>query len=116
MSKLARIELVRSQFVGATLILAAHVGLPIQASAEPNGIVNFSAVQSKRSFVSINAAAARGDSEAMYLLAMLHIEGIIPKSDYDEGIHWLKKSAAKGNKDAERMYSFMDNAFSGEGC
>jgi len=102
--------------IGSSLVLTAFVGAPIGADPESGDLINASAVQSKRSAISIKAAASRGDPEAMYLLAMLHVEGKMPEADYDEGIRWLKKSAAKGYRDAQRMYAFMDSAFSGEGC
>jgi TPR repeat protein len=107
---------VRQVFFCSSLVLTACLGAPIDVRAEPGGITNASAVQSKRAVISIKAAASRGDPEAMYLLAMLHVEGKMPEADYDEGMRWLKKSAAKGNRDAQRMYAFMDSAFSGEGC
>lgn len=72
--------------------------------------------ESRRSVASLQAGAARGDPEAMYWLGMLHIEGNIDDADYDLGIRMLKRAATKGHKDAQRMYAFMDNAFSGEGC
>jgi TPR repeat protein len=107
---------VRQVFFCSSLVLTACLAAPIDATAEPGAITNASAVQSKRAVISIKAAASRGDPEAMYLLAMLHVEGQMPEADYDEGMRWLKKSAAKGNRDAQRMYAFMDSAFSGEGC
>lgn len=69
-----------------------------------------------RSPASLQAGASRGDPDAMYWYAMLHIEGKIEDADYDLGIRMLKRAATKGHKDAQRMYTFMDNAFSGEGC
>jgi len=102
--------------IGSSLMLTAVGGAPIGADAQSNDLTNATAVQYKRSVISIKAAASRGDAEAMYLLAMLHVEGKIAEADYDEGIAWLRKSARKGNRDAQRMYAFMDSAFSGEGC
>ena len=106
----------RRVLIGSSLVLTAFAGAPIGADAQSNDLTNASAVQSKRSVISIKAAASRGDAEAMYLLAMLHVEGKIAEANYDEGIAWLRKSARKGNRDAQRMYAFMDSAFSGEGC
>ena len=60
--------------------------------------------------------ADQGDTEAMYWLAMMHVEGTITGADYDRGVELLKKSAFRGNPNAARVFSFMENAFSGEGC
>ena len=70
----------------------------------------------KRSAASLKAGAARGDPDSLYWLAMLHIDGTIDDADYDLGVNLLKRASFKGHKDAQRMYTFMDNAFSGEGC
>jgi hypothetical protein len=40
----------------------------------------------------------------------------MPEANYDTGIAMLKRAAVKGHVDSQRMYHFMDNAFSGEGC
>ena len=71
---------------------------------------------SEKALRNVQIAAENGDAEAMYWLAMLHIEGSISSANYDRGIELLKASANRGNKNAERMYAFMGNAFSGEGC
>ena len=111
-----KIRRFKRALAGSSLVLSACVGAPIQAGVDPNGITNASATLSNRSVVSIKTGASRGEPKSMYLMAMLHIEGNIPGADYDEGIRWLKKSAAKGNRDAQRLFAFMENAFSGEGC
>ena len=43
---------------------------------------------------------------------MLHIEGAIDDADHDLGVSLLKRASFKVHKDAQRMYTFMDNAFS----
>lgn len=70
----------------------------------------------KSSVELVRTAAAGGNAEALYWLAMMHIEGSIKGADYDHGVELLQESARRGNKDAERMCAFMDSAFSGEGC
>ena len=70
----------------------------------------------KRAAVGLQAKAVRGDLDSIYLLAMMHIEGTMEDADYDTGYRMLKRAAAKGHKDSQRMYHFMDSAFSGEGC
>ena len=72
--------------------------------------------ESSRSVIKLESQAARGNLDAMYLLAMMHVEGDMPAADYDTGIAMLKRAAVKGHVDSQRMYHFMDNAFSGEGC
>jgi TPR repeat protein len=72
--------------------------------------------ESNRSVLKLESQAARGNLDAMYLLAMMHVEGDMPDANYDTGIAMLKKAAIKGHADSQRMYHFMDNAFSGEGC
>ena len=105
-----------TQAVAVSLVMAAFGGLQLQSVVADEGIKKGSAGREKRPTISIQAAATRGDAKAMYQLAMLHIEGAIEDADYDTGVRLLKRSASKGNRDAQRMYSFMDNAFSGEGC
>jgi TPR repeat protein len=72
--------------------------------------------EGSRSVLKLESQAARGNLDAMYLLAMMHVEGDMPDANYDTGIAMLKKAAIKGHADSQRMYHFMDNAFSGEGC
>ena len=72
--------------------------------------------EGSRSVLKLESQAARGNLDAMYLLAMMHVEGDMPDANYDTGISMLKKAAIKGHADSQRMYHFMDNAFSGEGC
>ena len=69
-----------------------------------------------RSMEAIQVAVGKGDLDAMYWLAMMHIEGSFDGANYDRGMELLKSAAFRGNKDAERMFAFMDSAFSGEGC
>ena len=102
--------------LAGSLLTASFVGASIQSATADDHTGKAIRSQPHRSVISLEAAAARGDPQAMYLIAMLHIEGAITDADYDLGVRLLKKSAAKGNKDAQRMYSFMDSAFSGEGC
>ena len=64
----------------------------------------------------MKAGAARDDPDSLYWLAMLHIEGAIDDADHDLGVSLLNRASFKVHKDAQRMYTFMDNAFSGEGC
>ena len=86
---------------------AANQGAPLEQNAEK---------RAKRTAISLEAKVARGDLDSMYMLAMMHIEGTMEQADYDTGVRMLKRAAAKGHKDSQRMYRFMDNAFSGEGC
>ena len=102
--------------LAGSLIIAASVGAPLQGAHADEAFKKVNASKQERSVITIKAAASRGEPEAMYKLAMLHIEGNIQNADYDTGVRLLKRSAAKGNRDAQRMYAFMDNAFSGEGC
>ena len=99
------------QTLPISLVLAIYAGLTF-----PGTEVLAAGPDSVRSLAAIQSAAARCDAEAMYWLAMLHIEGRIRDANYDRGVQLLMASAEKGNKDAKRMYAFMDNAFSGDGC
>ena len=97
--------------ISLSLVIAGYVGNSVldvcaQAAEEPSTV----------SVEMIQTAAAEGDVEALYWLAMMHIEGTITGADYERGMELLKTASRRGNKDAERMYAFMDNAFSGEGC
>ncbi len=99
------------QTISVSLVIAASAGaVPPSLGSEAAG------QDPDKAVASIRAAAARGDAEAMYRLAMLHIEGKLPNADYDLGVQLLMDSAAKGNEDADRMSAFMASAFSGEGC
>jgi TPR repeat protein len=97
--------------VSVSLVVAAYTGGAALGSGP-----HASEQVMNQSVESVQAAAAQGDIEAMYWLAVMHIEGTIAGADYDRGVELLKTSAFRGNPDAERMYTFMDNAFSGEGC
>ena len=97
--------------ISASLVLAAYV---VAAGLESE--TRASGYATDQSVAEIRSAAAGGDGEALFWLAMMHIEGSIENADYDRGIEFLRTSARRGNKDAERMWSFMDNAFSGDGC
>jgi TPR repeat protein len=108
---IARRDRSTGTIISASLVVAAYVvagGLESGAGAS-----EYTTVQS---VAEIQSAAAGGDGEALFWLAMMHIEGSIENADYDKGIELLRISARRGNKDAERMWSFMDNAFSGDGC
>ena len=115
---MAKIKLLNELMRGFAgfVAFAAYIGAPIQGRAADDGIKKVSEDEKPPSVIKLQTAASRGNPEAMYELAMLHVEGGIPNADYDQGIRLLKKAAAKGNQDAQRMYAFMDNAFSGEGC
>ena len=108
---IARMDMPFRKIISASLVVAAYgVTAGLEAGAEAGEDTT------DRSVAEIQSAAARGDGEALFWLAMMHIEGSISNADYDTGIEFLRASARRGNKDAERMWSFMDNAFSGEGC
>ena len=94
-----------------SLVLATYAG----GSAVVAG-VRREEPESERTAETIRVAAAQGDAQALYWLAMMHIEGTIAGADYEHGMELLKTASRRGNKDAERMFAFMDNAFSGEGC
>ena len=98
------------------LITAGSLMLLVFANAASQDLAAQGLEASKRAVIVLQSAAARGDADAMFKVAMLHIEGTVVDADYDYGVRLLKRSASKGNSDAQRMYAFMDNAFSGEGC
>lgn len=60
-------------------------------------------------------AAEKGDPGAMYWLGVAFIEGVVV-ADYDRGVFWLRKATRAGNKEAERLYNFIDSAQIGPGC
>ena len=95
----------------ASFVMAALV-----SGAVPGSETLSADAEEQRSLDAIQAAADQGDADAIYWLAMLHIQGSIADADYEKGIELLKSAAFRGNKDAERIFGFMDNAFSGEGC
>ena len=99
-----------------SLVAAAFAGV----TAPPTGVLagesSAGIVLVERTVQDTRLAAEQGNPKAMYWLAMMHIEGSIEDADYDYGVDLLRSSARRGNKDAKRMYLFMDNAFSGEGC
>ena len=97
------------------LVLCSFFGEPALASAEgldPAIPGHPQPAQLER----LRAQAAQGDLDAIYWLAMLHIEGKISGADYSTGTGLLRRAADQGHSDASRMWSFMHNAFSGEGC
>ena len=97
--------------ISASLVLAACV---VAAGLESGARAG--EYTTDQSVAEIRSAAAGGDREALFWLAMMHIEGSIENADHDKGIELLRTSARRGNKHAERMWSFMHNAFSGDGC
>lgn len=99
-----------------TLRKAASVSLVVAAYTGGAALGHASEQVMNQSVESVQTAAAQGEIEAMYWLAMMHIEGTIADADYDRGVELLKTSAFRGNSDAERVYSFIDSAFGGEGC
>lgn len=110
-TRIARKDRPLGTTITASLVVAAYVvasGLESGAGAGE--------YTTHQSVAEIQSAAAGGNGEALFWLAMMHIEGSIEDADYDKGIELLRTSARRGNKDAERMWSFMDNAFSGDGC
>ena len=99
--------------VTMSLVLSLHAASQVGAAGHKAPQVEKTA---ERTAISLQAKAGRGDLDSMYLLAMMHIEGTMENADYDTGYRMLKRAAAKGHKDSQRMYHFMDSAFSGEGC
>ena len=97
------------------LVLYSFFGEPVQASAQhvENGSREQSGIEQ---ILDLEGQAADGNLEAMYWLGMLHIEGKISDANYEKGSSLLRQAAARGHVDADRMWSFMNNAFSGDGC
>ena len=95
-----------------TLCLSQYAN-PLQASAEENTSEEKGA---QRTVLKLNSRATRGDLDAMYLLAIMHIEGAMDDADYEMGVRMLKKAPARRQADSQRMNQIMDNAISGEGC
>ena len=110
-TRIARKDRPLGTIISASLVVAVY---GVAASLESGA--GASEYTTGQSVDEIHSAAAGGDGEALFWLAMMHIEGAIENADYDKGIELLRTSARHGNKDAERMWSFMDNAFSGDGC
>ena len=102
------------RMVAGSLVMASMLGAPAAGAADD--LVKVNSSRPDHSVSGLKAAASQGDAQAMYQLSLLHIEGAISDADYDRGLRLLKRSAAMGNRNAQRMYAFMDNAFVGEGC
>ena len=54
-------------------------------------------------FEELSNAAQRGDSDSQCVLAIYYFEN----DDFDNGLYWLRKSAAKGNKYALEIFELM---------
>jgi TPR repeat protein len=97
------------------LILCGFFGETVLASAE--GMTPGLETQPRAEQInSLQIKARSGNLDAMYWLAMLHIEGTISNANYEEGLELLRTAAGQGHEEAGRMWAFIDNSFSGEGC
>ena len=98
------------------LILATLFSVPLMASAENGPRAGQKTESEVESVMTLTTLAQAKDPDAMYWLAMLHIEGKIDNASYDKGVQLLGEAADAGQPEAERIRSFMENAFSGDGC
>ena len=97
--------------ISVSLVVATYAG-----SAALDSGAHAAEETINQSLEMIQTAVAGDDVEARYWLFISHIEGPISGADNDYGVELLTTSAGRGDRDAERMYTFLDHAFSGEGC
>ena len=110
-TRLSSMDKTLRKTLSVSLVVAMYAGCAAAGSGLRTG-----EKAEKPSVEMVRTAAAGGDAEALYWLAMMHIEGSIEGADYDHGVELLQVSARHGHKDAERMYAFRNSAFCGEGC
>jgi hypothetical protein len=61
-----------------------------------------------RGYYWLNNAALEDDARAMYYLGLMFVNGDGVPKDLNRARWWFKKSAAKGNRDAQKILADID--------
>lgn len=91
-----------NKFCGWGIVAAIALGLcgPAAADAE-KGMAALAAGDFKTALTELNADAAKGDADAMFMLSVLFAEGKGVKQDAKASFEWLEKGAKAGSVRAQ---------------
>jgi len=70
-------------------------------------VLHYTKKKYKQAFPLLEKAAENGNSEAQYYLGLMYENGRGVEADMGKSVEWLKKSAARGNKDAAEYLESM---------